>query len=100
MRWGGDCGLQGNRNKKKIVKEYKVKPVAHIKLLVNQTKHSDPGATVEDEYYMFTAIRNSDGQREIIQCGMGAARDFLQIIDHLGYLFQSIKRRKCYFNIK
>ena len=83
---------RGTETRKKIVKEYKVEPVAHIKLLANQTKHSDAGATIEDEYYIFTAIRNSDGQREIIQCGMGAARDFLQIIDHPGLpLFNPLK---------
>lgn len=85
-----DC--RGTETRKRIAKEYKVEPVAHIKLLANQTKHSDAGATIEDEYYIFTAIRNTDGQKEIIQCGMGAARDFLQIIDHQGLpLFNPLK---------
>lgn len=85
-----DC--RGTETRKRIAKEYKVEPVAHIKLLANQTKHSDAGATIEDEYYIFTAIRNTDGQKEIIQCGMGAARDFLQIIDHPGLpLFNPLK---------
>lgn len=85
-----DC--RGTETRKRIAKEYKVEPVAHIKLLANQTKRSDAGATIEDEYYIFTAIRNTDGQKEIIQCGMGAARDFLQIIDHSGLpLFNPLK---------
>lgn len=85
-----DC--RGTETRKRIAKEYKVEPVAHIKLLANQTKRSDAGATIEDEYYIFTAIRNTDGQKEIIQCGMGAARDFLQIIDHPGLpLFNPLK---------
>lgn len=85
-----DC--RGTETRKRIAKEYKVEPVAHIKLLANQTKRSDAGATIEDEYYVFTAIRNTDGQKEIIQCGMGAARDFLQIIDHPGLpLFNPLK---------
>lgn len=83
---------RGTETRKRIVNEYKVEPVAHIKLLTNQTKHSDAGATIEEEYYIFTAIRNTDGQKEIIQCGMGAARDFLQIIDHPGLpLFNPLK---------
>lgn len=91
MRWNiVDC--RGTETRKRIAKEYRVEPVAHIKLLANQTKHSDAGATIEDEYYIFTAIRNTDGQKEIIQCGMGAARDFLQIIDHPGLpLFNPLK---------
>lgn len=88
-----DC--RGAETRKSIVKEYKVEPVAHIKLLANQTKHSDAGATIEDQYYIFTAIRKSDGQKEIIQCGMGAARDFLQIIEHPGLpLFNPLKGEK------
>lgn len=85
-----DC--RGTETRKRIVKEYKVEPVAHIKLLANQTKHSDAGAIIEDEYYIFTAIRNGDGQKEIIQCGMGAARDFLHIMGHKGLpLFNPLK---------
>lgn len=78
-----------------IVKEYKVEPIAHIKLLANQTKHSDAGATIEDEYYIFNAIRKSDGAKEIIQCGMGAARDFLQLLNHEGLpLFNPLKTKR------
>lgn len=85
-----DC--RGTETRKRIVTEYKVEPVAHIKLLANQTKHSDAGATIEDEYYIFTAIKNSDGTKEIIQCGMGAARDLLKILDHAGLpLFNPLK---------
>lgn len=88
----GIVNCRGTETRKRIVNEYKVKPVAHIKLLANQMKHSDAGATIEDEYYIFKAIRNSDGQEEIIQCGMGAARDFLQMIDHPGLpLFNPLK---------
>lgn len=75
---------RGHKTRQSIVKNYEVKPEAHIKLLANQQKHSDAGATIEDEYYIFSAISKRDGEREIIQCGMGAARDLLKLINHKG----------------
>lgn len=83
---------RGTELRENIVTSYHVEPVAHIKLLANQTKRSDAGATIEDEYYVFTAIRKSDEKKEVIQCGMGAARDFLKLINHSGLpLFNPIK---------
>ncbi len=75
---------RGNDIRKKIVKEYYVEPVAHLKLLAGQTKHSDAEAKIEDEYYIFTATRKKDGCKEKILCGMGAARDFLKLLGHKG----------------
>ena len=39
-----------------IVDNYNVVPVAHIQLLAGQTKHSDAGAMIENDYYIFHAI--------------------------------------------
>lgn len=75
---------RGHETREKIVADYEVQPEAHIKLLANQQKHSDAGAIIEDEYYVFSAKRKSDGKKEVIQCGMGAARDLLELIDHKG----------------
>lgn len=75
---------RGHEARQKIVADYEVQPQAHIKLLANQQKHSDAGAIIEDEYYVFSAKRKSDGKNEVIQCGMGAARDFLELINHKG----------------
>ena len=36
-----------------IVNKYDVVPVAHIQLLANLTKHSDAGAMIENDYYIF-----------------------------------------------
>lgn len=55
-----------------------------IQLLAGQTKHSDAGATIEKDYYIFYATDRATGTREIIQCGMGAARDFLKLPYHKG----------------
>ena len=50
-----------------IVDNYNVTPVAHIQLLTGQTKHSDAGATIENDYYIFNAIDKVNGRKEIIQ---------------------------------
>lgn len=75
---------RGHETRQRIVRDYEVQPEAHIKLLANQQKHSDAGATIVDEYYVFSAKRKTDGNKEVIQCGMGAARDFLELINHKG----------------
>ncbi len=75
---------RGNETRQRIVRDYEVQPKAHIKLLANQQKHSDAGATIEDEYYVFSAKRKTDGKKEVIQCGMAVARDFLELINHKG----------------
>lgn len=67
-----------------IVDNYDVVPVAHIQLLNGQTKHSDAGQTIENDYYIFEATSKANGKKEIIQCGMTAARDFLKKINHEG----------------
>ena len=75
---------RGHETRQRIVRDFEVQPEAHIKLLANQQKHSDAGATIEDEYYVFSAESKIDGKKEVIQCGMGAARDFLELINHKG----------------
>ena len=75
---------RGHETRQRIVRDYEVQPEAHIKLLANQQKHSDAGATIEDEYYIFSAKHKIYDTKEVIQCGMGAARDFLALINHDG----------------
>ena len=75
---------RGHETRQRIVRDYEVQPKAHIKLLANQQKHSDAGAIIEDEYYIFSAKHKTNGKKEVIQCGMGAARDFLVLINHEG----------------
>ncbi len=41
---------RGHETRQRIVRDFEVHPKAHIKLLANQQKHSDAGATIEDEY--------------------------------------------------
>lgn len=85
---GWFCGgiimkCRGKKVREQIVKNYQVTPVAHVKLLSGQTIRSDAEADISDEYYIFEAI-DSNGKKEVIQCGMGAARDFLDLLNHDG----------------
>lgn len=61
-----------------------VVPIAHIQLLNGQTKHSDAGQTIENNYYIFEAENKISGRKDIIQCGMTVARDFLKKMNHEG----------------
>lgn len=36
------------------------------------------------EYYIFEAVHKVNGKKEVIQCGMGASRDFLKLLNHEG----------------
>lgn len=75
---------RGTETRQWIVGNYDVVPVAHIQLLEGQTKHSDAGQTIENDYYIFEAVSRANGNKEIIQCGMTAARDFLRLLGHEG----------------
>lgn len=76
-----------------IINNYDVVPVAHIQLLAGQKKHSDAGKTIENDYYIFEATSKTNGSKEIIQCGMGAARDFLKLLKYEGLpLFNPLHR--------
>ncbi|MBU5469803.1 hypothetical protein KQI85_05400 [Falcatimonas sp. MSJ-15] len=75
---------RSEKTRQYIVDNYNVVPVAHIQLLNGQTKHSDAGQTIENDYYIFEATSKVNGKKEIIQCGMTAARDFLKKINHEG----------------
>lgn len=64
-----DC--RSTERRQWIVNNYNLVPVAHIQLLAGQTKHSDAGATIENDYYIFEATNKVNETKEIIQCGMG-----------------------------
>lgn len=74
---------RGREIRKQIVENYQIIPVAHIQLLAGQEKKSDAEAVIRNEYYIFEAI-DTNGRKETIQCGMGAARDFLTLLHHDG----------------
>lgn len=77
-----------------IVNKYDVVPVAHIQLLVNQTKHSDAGAMIENDYYIFYATDKASGKRETIQCCMGEVKGYGE--GNIGGLIHAYLKRKKY----
>lgn len=77
-----DC--RSTERRQWIVENYEVRPVAHLQLLQGQTKYSDAKKTICDQYYIFEAKNKITGEIQTIQCGMGAARDFLRLINHRG----------------
>ena len=83
---------RGHKKRKSIVKNYTVKPEAHLNLLPKKTIKSDAGGNIENEYYLFSARKKGGNRTELIQCGMGAARDFLVLLNHPGLsLFNPLK---------
>lgn len=95
-----DCRSEEKR--REIVEAYNVKPVAHLQLLSGQKKHSDAGQTIKNDYYIFEAMHKMTGKKEIIQCGMVAARDFLRLLNSEGLpLFNPLcNEEKCTTNKK
>lgn len=77
-----DC--RSKERRQRIVANYEVRPVAHLQLLQGQTKYSDAKKMIHDQYYVFEAKNKTTGEIQTIQCGMGAARDFLRLINHSG----------------
>ena len=77
-----DC--RSTERRQWIIDNYNVVPDVHAQLLANQTKYSDAGSIIKNEYYIFRATNKVSGENEVIQCGMGAARDFLRLIEHEG----------------
>lgn len=77
-----DC--RSTERRQWIIDNYNVVPDVHAQLLANQTKYSDAGSIIKNEYYIFRATNKVSGENEVIQCGMGAARDFLRLLKHKG----------------
>ncbi len=65
-----------------IVQDYLVTPVAHIQLLAGQTKHSDAGQTIENDYYIFQVKQEGTNFNDIIQCGRTVGKEFLALLNH------------------
>ena len=76
---------RGHTTRVDIVSNYKVTPVAHIQLLTGQTKHSDAGQIIENDYYIFTLVNKiKESDIQTITCGIEAATDLLNLINHRG----------------
>lgn len=76
---------RGHSTRIDIVKRYKVIPLVHLQLLNGQTKNSDAGQIIKNDYYIFKLI-NKQNEFDFcnIICGIEAASDFLTLIKHNG----------------
>ena len=70
---------RGKEKREQIAKEYDIVPIIHAKLLNGQTKYSDAASPITDQYYIFECIHKVTGKKEMIQCGMGAAKHLLEL---------------------
>lgn len=91
---------RGHKKRKSIVKNYTVKPEAHLKLLSGKTIESDAGGEIKNEYYLFSVKRKGNDGTDMIQCGMEAARDFLVLLGHPGLpLFNPLKSAESHLKL-
>jgi hypothetical protein len=71
---------RGTDSRKRIVKSYKIHPIAHVKLLNGQNKLSCTSDTLTDSYYCFDYVSHTDsGDKGTFYCGSHAANDFLAL---------------------
>ena len=75
---------RGEDTRREIVKSHELYPIAHVQLLVGQTKTSCTGDTLTDAYYCFFYKSRTGADQGTILCGEHAAKDFLQLIGHEG----------------
>ncbi len=73
-----------SKRRQYIVDHYNVVPVAHLQLLSGQTKRSDAGAIIKNDYYIFIASEKNSDEKHCIQCGKEAYRHFLELLNHKG----------------
>ena len=76
---GGHMECRGKEKREQIIKEYDIVPIIHAKLLNGQTKYSDAVSPITDQYYIFECIHKVTGKKELIQCGMRAAKHLLEL---------------------
>lgn len=75
---------RGENTRREIVKSHELHPVAHVQLLVGQTKKSCTGDELTDAYYCFFYKSRTGTDQGTILCGEYAAKNFLQLIGHAG----------------
>ena len=74
-----DC--RGERIREQLVDDFKIIPLAHVRLLNGQTKESCAGPTLDREYYVFSYQSYTD-QNDVgtFVCGITVANDFINLI--------------------
>lgn len=70
---------RGHEKRIKIVENWEVTPLAHIKLLDGSEIHSDAGNDITDSYYLFQCVNRVTGVNDAIRCGRAVAEDFCSL---------------------
>lgn len=70
---------RGHERRIKIVKNWEVTPLAHIKLLDGSEIRSDAGNDITDSYYLFQCANKMTGVSDSIRCGRAVAEDFCNL---------------------
>lgn len=70
---------RGEESRKRIVKKYNIKAVAHVQLLAGQEKLSCTNITLTDTYYCFSYEGKENKDSGAFLCGSHAANHFLQL---------------------
>lgn len=66
--------------RRRLVKEYDINPIAHVRLLNGQERRSCTGNLLKDSYYCFSYRKKNDNISKYFLCGSYAAKDFLDLI--------------------
>ncbi len=73
---------RGENTRKRIVGEYFLKPIAHVRLLKGQSKKSCTGDILTDQYYCFYYTHKKNSQiTGTFFCGKYAAEHFLKLLN-------------------
>ena len=71
---------RGKERRRLLVREYKIEPVAHLKLINGQKKRSAAEDTITDQYYIFSYSSLKTGEKGTFICGTHVAKDFLFLL--------------------
>lgn len=66
----------------RLVQEYDIKPIAHVRLLNGQERRSCTGDLLTDSYYCFSYRKKNSDVTGTFLCGTYAASHFLDLLHH------------------
>ncbi|HCX2884261.1 TPA: hypothetical protein OZI11_002480 [Staphylococcus aureus] len=71
--------LRGKKNRKIFHDEYDYKPIAHLRLLKGQQKHSVGGQELKHSYYCFMYNKKGSKKTDTFVCGYHIANELLKL---------------------
>lgn len=73
---------RSSKVREKMVQEYNIKPIAHVRLLNGQKRQSCTKDLLTDSYYCFSYKAKDSDVTGTFLCGTYAANHFLELIQH------------------